>query len=112
LAEPLGCFINAQDLAGVSRDDFVLIIGGGGRPTGVIHALLARQRGVEKIILSEKMEARHKLAERAVDRGPRRDMVCANAAPVLYISGRASSLREGGGKGRGNNRFSKAHKKA
>jgi L-iditol 2-dehydrogenase len=66
LAEPLGCCINAQDLAGVSRDDFVLIIGGG--PTGILHALLARQRGAEKIILSEKLEARRKLAERAADR--------------------------------------------
>ena len=47
LAEPLGCCINAQDLAGVSRDDFVLIIGGG--PTGILHALLARQRGQRKL---------------------------------------------------------------
>ncbi len=29
------------------------------------------------------------------DTGPRRDIVCLNAAPVLYISGRASDLREG-----------------
>ena len=66
LAEPLGCCINAQDLAGVSRGDFVLIIGSG--PTGILHALLARQRGAEKIILSEKLEARRRLAERAADR--------------------------------------------
>ena len=54
LAEPLGCCINAQDLAGVSRGDFVLIIGSG--PTGILHALLARQRGAEKIYSIRKAE--------------------------------------------------------
>ncbi|NYT03022.1 MAG: anthranilate phosphoribosyltransferase [Methanosarcinales archaeon] len=29
------------------------------------------------------------------DRGPRRDIICLNAAPLLYITGRASDLEEG-----------------
>ncbi len=29
------------------------------------------------------------------DKGPRRDIVCLNAAPVLYITGRAADLRDG-----------------
>lgn len=30
-----------------------------------------------------------------METGPRRDIVCLNAAPILYISGRASDLRDG-----------------
>jgi len=56
LAEPLACCINGQELARVSKGDTVLIIGGG--PVGCLHALLARIRGAEKIIISELLENR------------------------------------------------------
>jgi anthranilate phosphoribosyltransferase len=55
--------------------------------------------GVESDLLSSldrKIEAQRLLKVLSgEDTSPRRDMVCANAAPVLYISCHASSLREG-----------------
>lgn len=43
LSEPLSCAINAQELAGVKKNDTVLIIGGG--PLGALHAELAKANG-------------------------------------------------------------------
>ncbi|HWQ18684.1 MAG TPA: zinc-binding dehydrogenase, partial [Methanotrichaceae archaeon] len=63
LAEPLACCINGQELARVSQGDTVLIIGGG--PIGCLHALLARLRGAEKVIVSELLENRIVAAKRA-----------------------------------------------
>ncbi len=56
LAEPISCAINAQDLAGVKKDDTVLIIGGG--PLGAIHAELAKAYGASKVMISQRSEPR------------------------------------------------------
>ncbi len=66
LSEPLACCLNGQTLAGVSEGDRVLILGGG--PVGAIHSVLAKQRGAEKVIVSEKMPNRIALLRRRVDR--------------------------------------------
>jgi L-iditol 2-dehydrogenase len=68
IAEPLGCAINGQELSNVSLGDKVLVIGGG--PLGVMHALLAKMRGAERVIVSEISEERAKLVRdfRGIDR--------------------------------------------
>ncbi len=66
LSEPLACCLNGQTLAGVSEGDRVLILGGG--PVGAIHSVLAKQRGAEKVIVSEKMPNRIALLGGRVDR--------------------------------------------
>lgn len=66
LSEPLACCLNGQTLAGVSEGDRVLILGGG--PVGAIHSVLAKQRGAEKVIVSEKMPNRIALLSGRVDR--------------------------------------------
>ena len=66
LAEPLACCLNGQKLANVSKGDRVLILGGG--PVGAIHSILAKQRGAEKVIVSEKMRNRVDLLRHRVDR--------------------------------------------
>jgi L-iditol 2-dehydrogenase len=66
LSEPLACCLNGQTLTGVSEGDRVLILGGG--PVGAIHAVLAKQRGAEKVIVSEKMPNRITLLRGRADR--------------------------------------------
>ena len=66
LAEPLACCLNGQMLSGVSAGDRVLILGGG--PVGAINSILAKQRGAEKVIVSEKMPNRMALLHDRVDR--------------------------------------------
>ncbi|MGD0816926.1 MAG: alcohol dehydrogenase catalytic domain-containing protein [Methanomassiliicoccales archaeon] len=56
LSEPLACCLNGQILTKVSEGDRVLILGGG--PVGAIHSILAKQRGAEKVIISERMPNR------------------------------------------------------
>lgn len=62
LAEPLACCINGQEMARVSRGDFVLIIGAG--PTGCLHALLAELYGAERIVVVEKLAHRLRQIEK------------------------------------------------
>jgi L-iditol 2-dehydrogenase len=62
LAEPLACCINGQEAARVSKEDVVLIYGGG--PIGCLHALLAERNGIEKIIVAEKLVNRIEKIER------------------------------------------------
>jgi L-iditol 2-dehydrogenase len=66
LAEPLACCLNGQELTKVSNGDRVLILGGG--PVGAIHSILAKQRGAEKVVVSEKMRNRVDLLRHHVDR--------------------------------------------
>ena len=66
LAEPLACCLNGQRLTNVSNGDRVLILGGG--PVGAIHSVLAKQRGAEKVIVSEKMPNRVDLLRNRVDK--------------------------------------------
>ena len=62
IAEPMGCALNGQMLAGVGEDDVILIIGAG--PMGCIHIGVARALGVTKILVSEINEERLKLAKK------------------------------------------------
>lgn len=55
LAEPLSCVTLSLDVAHVSTGDYALICGGGAM--GIIHLLLAKQRGL-KVIVSEPNETR------------------------------------------------------
>jgi len=61
LAEPLACCINGQELVSVGPQDRVLVLGGG--PIGCLHALLARWRGAEKVVLAEKLPGRIRIIE-------------------------------------------------
>jgi L-iditol 2-dehydrogenase len=85
LAEPLACCINGQDACGLGPGDRVLIIGGG--PIGLLHAMLARRRGAETIILAEQDKNRVDLAF--------------NAKPDYVVTGdlskEVSSITDGGG---------------
>ncbi|MEM0448645.1 MAG: alcohol dehydrogenase catalytic domain-containing protein [Methanomassiliicoccales archaeon] len=58
LAEPLACCVNAQHSLNLGEGDEVLIIGGG--PLGALHAMLARHREAEKVIIIEKEEQRRR----------------------------------------------------
>lgn len=72
LAEPLACCLNGQELARIGPGDDVLIFGAG--PIGCLHAMLARQMGAEKVLMTEHLESRRKmlpngLADRIIDPG-------------------------------------------
>jgi len=60
LAEPLACCINAQDKINITKNDTVLITGAG--PLGLLHAFVAKQKGVEHILISEPQTHRRKTA--------------------------------------------------
>jgi L-iditol 2-dehydrogenase len=49
--EPLACVSRGQRLAGLQKDDTVLIIGGG--IAGILHAQLAKFKGVKNIIVAD-----------------------------------------------------------
>ena len=65
LCEPLACCLNGQSHCPVRRDDLVLILGGG--PIGAMHALLARLRGAEKVMIAESLPERIRLLKRNTD---------------------------------------------
>lgn len=58
--EPLGCAIHGIDLSRIEVANTVAIIGAG--PMGLLLLQLARLRGASKIVVSEPMEERRKLA--------------------------------------------------
>lgn len=60
--EPLGCVVRGQRLTGMAQDDCVLIVGSG--ITGLLHLKMARQKGVERVIVADINPYRMKLAER------------------------------------------------
>jgi L-iditol 2-dehydrogenase len=62
LAEPLGCVINAHSKLGVGLKDTVVVIGAG--PIGVMHALVSRLQGAQKVYLLDTAENRLKIAHR------------------------------------------------
>ena len=62
ITEPISSCVNAQDKAGVTLGDTVVIIGTG--PIGCIHTSLARTRGAHKIIVIDINADRLKLAEK------------------------------------------------
>jgi L-iditol 2-dehydrogenase len=61
LAEPLACCINAQERVGVTEGDSVLIFGAG--PAGILHTMLARERGASMVTMAEPLEGRTDLAK-------------------------------------------------
>ena len=59
--EPLACAVRGQRLASIQKDDALLIIGSG--VAGILHAQLARYKGVRKIIVADINPVRLRLAE-------------------------------------------------
>ncbi len=62
LAEPLGCVINAHGRLNIGLYDTVAVIGAG--PIGVMHAVVSRLQGAQKVWMLDTMESRLKMAER------------------------------------------------
>ncbi len=56
LAEPFACVLHGQEQVGLNVNDTVLIQGAG--PIGVMHLLLARLKGVRRIIVSDRTQHR------------------------------------------------------
>ena len=56
LAEPLGCVINAHGRLNIGLHDTVAVIGAG--PIGVMHAVMARLQGAQKVWMLDVSEAR------------------------------------------------------
>lgn len=61
LAEPLGCVINAHGRLGIGLYDTVAVIGAG--PIGVMHAVVSRLQGAQKVWMLDVSENRLKMAE-------------------------------------------------
>jgi L-iditol 2-dehydrogenase len=61
LIEPVGCCIRAQNKVGVHKDDNVVVVGAG--PSGIIHAMLARIAGASKVMVTDLVDYRLKMAE-------------------------------------------------
>ena len=62
LAEPLGCVVNAYSRIRVGLKDTVAVIGAG--PIGVMHALVARAQGAQKVYMFDLSENRIRMAKR------------------------------------------------
>ncbi len=62
LIEPLSCVLNGQEKVGLGFADTVAVIGAG--PIGLLHVLLATQRGAARIIVSDPNEHRREAALR------------------------------------------------
>jgi L-iditol 2-dehydrogenase len=62
LAEPLGCVINAYSRTRVGLKDTVAVIGAG--PIGVMHALVSRAQGAQKVFMLDVSENRLEMARR------------------------------------------------
>ena len=62
LAEPLGCVINAYSRTRVGLKDTVAVIGAG--PIGVMHALVARAQGAQKVYMLDLSQNRLEMAKR------------------------------------------------
>ena len=56
MSEIIACCLNAQDNAMVQKGDTVLIIGAG--PAGIIHSHLAKLRGAERVIVTQRSKFR------------------------------------------------------
>jgi L-iditol 2-dehydrogenase len=60
LAEPFATVLRGQDALGVGTGDMVLIFGAG--PIGIMHLLLAKQRGARRVIVCQRPGPRADLA--------------------------------------------------
>ncbi len=62
LAEPLGCVMNAHSRLGVGLKDTVAVIGAG--PIGIMHAVVARAQGAQRVYVIDSNPARVEMARR------------------------------------------------
>jgi L-iditol 2-dehydrogenase len=62
LAEPLGCVINAHGRLRIGLHDTVAVIGAG--PIGIMHAVVSRNEGAQKVFLLDVSVNRLRMAER------------------------------------------------
>ncbi len=62
LIEPTACCIRAQNKLNIQTGDIIAIIGAG--PSGILHLLLARMAGASKVIVSDLIDFRLKMAEK------------------------------------------------
>jgi L-iditol 2-dehydrogenase len=60
LAEPLGCVMNAHSRLGIGLKDTVAVFGAG--PIGIMHAVLARLEGAQKVYVFDNNPARLEMA--------------------------------------------------
>jgi len=60
--EPLGCVCRAQRLANIKKDQTLLILGSG--VSGLLHLMLAKAKGIKKIITTDISEYRLKMAKK------------------------------------------------
>jgi L-iditol 2-dehydrogenase len=60
VAEPLACVLHGAEEAGVTLGDTVTIIGAG--PIGLLHLLVAKKRGAERVIMTDLVDERLELA--------------------------------------------------
>lgn len=65
VAEPFACVINGQELAGVGKDDDVVVVVGAG-PIGCLHVRLARARGARRVFLVDLNAGRLRMSADAV----------------------------------------------
>ncbi len=65
LSEPVSCVLNAQELAGVSKGDSILIIGGG--PLGALHAEVAKTFGAAMVLIVQRSEPRLSMLQELED---------------------------------------------
>jgi L-iditol 2-dehydrogenase len=113
-AEPGSSVIHAQERAGISLGDNVLVIGTG--PIGCLHASVARARGAKRIVLADLVQERldmggefpvdglintakediHRASEKYF--GPRGPDVIITAAPAAEIQVLAAELIGKGGR--------------
>jgi L-iditol 2-dehydrogenase len=49
--EPLACVVRGQRLAGVKKDDVLLVIGSG--VSGILHVQLAKRNGVQRVVVAD-----------------------------------------------------------
>jgi L-iditol 2-dehydrogenase len=60
--EPLACVVRGQRLAGVRKDDVLLVIGSG--VSGILHVQLAKRNGVRRVVVADINRYRLELAEK------------------------------------------------
>jgi L-iditol 2-dehydrogenase len=62
LAEPLACVLHGAEEAGVKLGDTVAVIGAG--PIGLLHVIVAKKLGAERIIISDLVDERLEFARK------------------------------------------------
>jgi L-iditol 2-dehydrogenase len=62
LIEPTACCIRAQNKLGIQTGDSIAVIGAG--PSGILHVLLSKLAGASKVIVSDLIDYRLRMAEK------------------------------------------------